>query len=109
MIDWSKVKTAGHKANEALMALKDARMALIQQYLDDAAKAIGYDSIISLCTYATSKNPKFQAEGQAGVELRDAVWAVGNQLLNEVQAGLREVPTEQETLDLLPKLSVIPA
>ena len=78
--------------------------AIIQQYLDDFAKTRNYDGILSVCSYATSKNPKFSLEGQYTVEARDAVWDFGYNLVNEVLSGNRPVPTVEELLHILPKL-----
>ena len=64
-----------------------------QQRLDDFARTRNYDGILSLCTYATSAVPKFRAEGQYGVEARDATWAALYQILAEVEAGARPVPS----------------
>lgn len=66
----------------------------VQNYLDTTAQERGYDNIVSLCTYATSAIPKFKLEGQAGVIWRDAVWSKCYEILAEVQAGTREVPTD---------------
>jgi len=66
----------------------------VQSYLDTTAQERGYDGILSLCTYATSSNDKFKLEGQAGVIWRDAVWTKCYEILAEVQAGTREVPTD---------------
>lgn len=63
-----------------------------QKRLDDFAKTRLYDGILSLATYATSTNPKFQAEGQYGVEARDATWAKLYEMLAEVEAGTRPLP-----------------
>ena len=65
----------------------------IQQRLDGFARTRNYDSILSACTYATSTVPKFKAEGQACVNLRDATWAAAYQILANVQAGTRPMPT----------------
>lgn len=72
--------------------LKAAFVAAIQQRLDDFARTRNYDGILSACTYATSTVPKFAAEGQAAVNLRDATWAAAYEILAEVQAGTRPMP-----------------
>lgn len=64
-----------------------------QQRLDDFAKTRGYDGILSACTYATSPTPKFAAEGQYCVAQRDATWAKLYEMLAEVEAGTRPMPT----------------
>lgn len=63
-----------------------------QNRLDDFAKTHNYDGILSLATYATSTVPKFQAEGQYGVEARDATWAKLYEIIGEVESGARPMP-----------------
>lgn len=73
--------------------LQAAFVAAIQQRLDEFARTRNYDGILSACTYATSTVPKFAAEGQAAVNLRDATWSTAHAILGEVQAGARPVPS----------------
>lgn len=64
-----------------------------QQRLDDFARTRNYDGILSACTYATSTVPQFAAEGQYCVERRDATWAKLYNIMTEVEAGTRPMPT----------------
>lgn len=79
----------------------------VTQYrLDSFANTRDYDNILSLCTYATSTNEKFRKEGQYGVEARDATWAKLYEILDEVEAGTRELPTDFAQIEYeLPVLS----
>ena len=64
-----------------------------QKRLDDFAKTRNYDSILSACTYATSTVLKFSTEGQYCVEARDATWSKLYEILAEVQAETRPMPS----------------
>lgn len=74
----------------------------VQRHLDDTAKKRNYDGILSLCTYATSANPAFAAEGQAGVIWRDACWAKFYDVIAAVKADTRPTPTPEELVAELP-------
>lgn len=67
-------------------------VAAIQQRLDDFARTRNYDNILSACTYATSSVPKFAAEGQRAVDLRDQTWAAAYTILDDVLANRRSMP-----------------
>ena len=89
----------------AAQALQQSIMDATQERLDSFARTRNYDGILSACTYATSNVPKFAAEGQVAVNLRDATWAALYQILEEVQAGQREAPTGFSDIEpLLPPL-----
>ena len=97
----------GRAAELAAVVLERTRKVLtdaMQSYLDQTAQERGYDGILSLCSYATSSNPRFGPEGQAGVALRDAVWAYGYAVIDDITAGKRAVPTVAELVAALPAI-----
>jgi hypothetical protein len=77
----------------------------IQAMLDAKAHQRRYDNILSACTYVTSTVPAFQAEGQACVEWRDAVWAQSYALMAQVQGGTMAQPTIPALLAMLPEMA----
>lgn len=74
----------------------------VQSWMNAKVAERNYDSITSLCTYATDPDPVFAAEGQAGVAWRSAVWRVCYLILAEVVSDERPVPTRGELLAELP-------
>jgi hypothetical protein len=76
----------------------------VQAMLDAKARERLYDSILSACTYVTSTQAKFQAEGQACVAWRDAVWSKCYELMTDVDSGGLEQPTIEELLAMLPTM-----
>lgn len=85
--------------------LTDLFVSAVSGYMDKAARMRRYDGILSLCTYATSTDAVFAAEGQAGVDFRDACWRYCYDALAEVKAGKRAAPSVQAFLAELPALS----
>lgn len=82
--------------------IQTALAASVQRHLDSTAKTRNYDGILSLASYASSTHPTFRAEGQAGLIWRDAVWDYCYQVLADVQAQTRTIPTEAELIAELP-------
>ena len=79
-----------------------------QAALDAFAKTRGYDGIMSACTYAGSVVPRFAAEGQCAVNLRDATWSACYQIMAAVKSGDRTMPTVDEVISELPQLEWAP-
>jgi hypothetical protein len=90
-----------------LKELEEKYTSFVQRILDAEAQKLGYDNCNSVCTYVDTGVAKFDAEGVAFRKWRSAVWALGYELLAEVQAGTRPVPTEAELVELLPKLEIV--
>lgn len=77
----------------------------IQSHMDQSAKALGYDDIRTVVTYAEEPAvPKFQAEGQALRAWRSLVWAYGYEQIEAVQSGSRPMPTMEALISELPPL-----
>ena len=70
----------------------------IQTMLDTKAKELGYDNMVSACSYAGYPN-KFQEEAVKLGTWRSNVWDKAY----ELQASMTEVPTIEEVLNQLPK------
>ena len=77
----------------------------VQFHLDKTAQTRNYDGILSLCSYATSTNTQFKTEGQAGVQWRDDCWAHCYQVMADVQAQTRTIPTPAELVAELPAMT----
>ncbi len=94
---WEQQWTVRAATADEIAARKQALQSDIvrqtQQRLDDFAKTRGYDGIMSACTYATSPTQKFADEGQYCVTQRDATWSALYQMLAEVEAGTRPIPS----------------
>ena len=61
--------------------------------------------MLSACTYATSTNQKFSAEGQYCVGARDATWAKCYEIMAAVESGARQMPTLDQVIAELPLLA----
>lgn len=98
-------RTPEEREAQAQAALQSTIINATQQRLDAFARERHYDGILSACTYATSEVPRFREEGQRCVNARDETWLKLYQLLGEVQAGTRAMPTGYA--DVEPELPVL--
>lgn len=102
---WRIEPLAPAEAQAAFGALVQQYQMAVQRRLDAWAATRGYSGILSACTYATSRVPRFAAEGQRAVDLRDQTWATCWQVLEAVQCGRRPLPALEELLAELPALT----
>lgn len=78
----------------------------VQNYLDRVAQEKNYDGILSVCSYFDSGDETFDREGEIARKWRSLVWRTCYQLMDEVLAGEREIPTEEELIyELLPRIN----
>jgi len=89
-------------AAKASAAAQTRLSAAVQAHLDATARARSYDSALSCVSYIDSTVAQYRAEAATMRDWRDAVWLRCYELLAEVQAGTRPVPTESELIALLP-------
>lgn len=93
---------------EEINAHTQARLtSAVQNVLDTEAQKLGYDNCLSVCSYVDTGVQKFDDESRAFRKWRSEVWAKGYEILDEVLAGTREIPTEEELLAELPKLTIV--
>ena len=84
----------------------------IQKYFEDAIEAYmtsvvqtrNYRDIHTAASYVNSTNEKFAKEGAACNKWRDDVWNKCYDILAEVKAGKRVIPTLEEVIAELPVL-----
>lgn len=77
----------------------------VQNRLDTFARTKDYDSIMSVCSYATSTDTTFRVEGERAVALRDATWKAYFTILEAIVKEQRTAPTVEELLSELPELT----
>jgi hypothetical protein len=78
---------------------------VLDAHLDAVSKTYRYDTIMNMCDYRDDPNPKFKAEGSGAYKWRSAVYTLGIALIHEVTEGLRNIPTESDLIELLPKIT----
>lgn len=101
MGDWYEVVELPAPTEEQIQAQLTAA---VQRHMDNTARTRNYDNIHTACSYANSTDALFAAEGLACVKWRDDVWRTCYNILAEVKAGTRAVPTADELITELPAL-----
>jgi hypothetical protein len=96
---WSVRPLTREEMAQKVKGIQDEIVNATQQRLDTFAQIRGYDNILSLCTYVSSPNEKFKAEGQYGVEARDATWSRIYKIFTDVQSGVRPLPNSYADID----------
>jgi ATP-dependent DNA ligase len=93
-----------------LLTMVAAQMDLVVgQHINDQAKALRYESIVTAVGYADEPAvPKYQAEGRALRAWRSRVYARRDELQDEIEKGVRPIPSTIELIALLPEF-VAPA
>lgn len=76
----------------------------IQDRLDDFARTRNYDNCLSCCTYAGSVVEKFATEAAYMISRRDAHWQAAYQILADVDAGIRAIPSKEDLFSELGSL-----
>lgn len=87
--------------NEIASEYEDA----VQRHLDATARTRGYDNILSACSYAAGTHPKFSVEGRDCIAWRSAVWEHSFQIMADVRAKLRPIPTIEQVIAELPEIA----
>jgi hypothetical protein len=80
---------------------------MVKSHLDARANTRNFDSIDSLIAYANEYEPNetYKKEGARGVVLKSLTWQKCYEIMGEVLAGQRPIPTEDELLAELPALT----
>ena len=76
----------------------------LETYMDSKAQERGYDTRYTASLRVNSTVEKFRLEGQAYIDWMDNCYALGYQIMDEVQAGTRPLPSVEEFLAELPEL-----
>lgn len=76
----------------------------VDELLDKTVQARGYDNIAKCVTYEGDIDPIFNREGTAAKQWRSKVYRACYNILAEIEAGNRPIPTVEELLAELPKI-----
>lgn len=91
-------------AGVQLAAIKTQLLFTVDTLLDSEVQKHGYDNIAKCATYEGDEDPIFNAEGTAAKKWRSKVYRKCYDILAQVEAGERGIPTADELIAELPKL-----
>ena len=83
---------------------KKRLLSAVDRYMDKTVQERGYDNIAKCVTYEGDIDPIFNREGTAAKQWRSKVYRTCYNILDSVECGYREIPTEAELLSELPKI-----
>lgn len=73
----------------------------VNKYIENEANTLGYDSIVSACSYAGYPNA-YQSEAKALGVFRSSCWDKYYTILTDIENGKRDTPTVEELVSELP-------
>ena len=85
--------------------IKATLLKAVDDYMDKTVRERGYDNIAKCVTYEGDIDPIFNREGTAAKQWRSKVYRKCYDVLVDVEAGLRDVPTVEELIAELPVLT----
>lgn len=86
---------------ELLEQAKASMESAVQNHIDSQAQSLGYDNIVSACSYAGYIN-EFQTEAISLGAWRSATWTKAYQVQKDVEAETIPMPTVDELIAMLP-------
>ena len=102
IVSSADVESATAKQEEERQkAIKQQLEQSVQQHIDAKAKELGYDNISSVGKYLGYENP-FKVECEKLGVFNSNCWIRAFEVMKEVEGGVREIPTAQELIALLP-------
>ena len=91
-------------AEQEKAKIKATLLKAVDDYMDKTVQERGYDNIAKCVTYEGDIDEIFNREGTAAKQWRSRVYRKLYNVLAEVEAGSRGIPTEAELLAELPKI-----
>ncbi len=97
------------KEIDVLLAAKRAattlqqKEALIERYIEGAAKADGWRSQES-CMAAAGYPNKWQAKAKAYIAWWELCWSTAHAIFDEVSTGKRPIPSDEELIAAMPQM-----